>query len=249
MIVAFILLLAAAAAVLSRRGRRGSARMLCIFAAVLTLAIGYGPVPAALLKSLQSGYPDEPGQPWRPRAAIIVLGGGTQQVEDTRTLQVPAVVYGRIVKGLELYRQCKRTGGACVVVVSGGDPLKLGESEAKVYAGMLEKVGVDPADLVIEGKSLNTWQNAQFCAAWLAGHPQDQVVLVTSGLHVRRSILYFSHFDVHAQGVRADYVSASVHLLPQAYNFLLTDYALHEYAGLLRYYVYNLLGLNGGPRN
>jgi uncharacterized SAM-binding protein YcdF (DUF218 family) len=254
MTVAFLLLLLAAAAVLSRLGRRGigpppdGGRTLFVLAVVLTLTIGYGPVPTVLLKSLQSGYPDEPGQPWKPRAAIIVLSGGAQRVADTHALQVPAVVYGRVVKGLELYRQCKRGGGACVVVVSGGDPLKLGESEATVYAGVLERIGVDPADLIVEGKSLNTWQNAQLCAAWLAGHPQDEVMVVTSGVHVRRSILYFSHFGIHAQGVRADYVSALVQLLPQAYNFLLTDVALHEYAGLLRYHVYELLGLNSGSR-
>jgi uncharacterized SAM-binding protein YcdF (DUF218 family) len=49
---------------------------------------------------------------------------------------------------------------------------------------------------------LNTWQNAQLCAAWLQSHPQDQIVLVTSGVHVRRSLLYFGHFGVRAMGVR-----------------------------------------------
>src|SRR5437867_9709697 len=108
----------------------------------------------------------------------------------------------------------------CTVIVSGGDPHGLGVSEANVYGAVLVKIGVDPADLVIEGRSLNTWQNAQFCAAWLNGHPQDQVVLVTSGFHLRRSILYFAHFGIHALPARADYVDAPMHLLPQAYNFL-----------------------------
>jgi uncharacterized SAM-binding protein YcdF (DUF218 family) len=75
------------------------------------------------------------------------------------------------------------------------------------------------------------------------------VVLVTSGLHLRRSILYFSHFGVHALPARADYVRAAMSPLPVTYNFLLMDLALHEYAGLVRYRVYEMLGWNIKARN
>jgi uncharacterized SAM-binding protein YcdF (DUF218 family) len=244
MTVSILLLLVAAAAVLGRAGRRQSARIVFILAGVLLVAVGCGPLPAITLKGLQAGYEAQPVPSWQPKAAIVVLGGGAQQVADTPAVEVPAFVYGRIVKTLELYLRCKRSGNACVVIVSGGDPLKLGASEAKVYGAMLVKVGVDPADLVIEGRSLNTWQNAQFCAAWLNDHPQDQVVLVTSGLHLRRSILYFSHFGIGALPARADYVGAALSPVPLAYNFLLMDLTLHEYAGLVRYRVYEMLGWN-----
>jgi uncharacterized SAM-binding protein YcdF (DUF218 family) len=249
MTVLIVLILLVVAAVLDRVGLRRSARALFVLTAILTLAIGCGLVPAQMSRNLQSGYPDEAPRPWRQRTAIIVLGGGIQQIADTRGLQVLPLVYGRIVKGVELYRQCKHAGGACVLLVSGGDPLELGDSEAAVYARVLERIGVDQADIAIEGRSLNTWQNARFCAVWLSAHPQDRVILVTSGLHVRRSVLYFSHFGIHAGGVRADYEGAAVQAVPLAYNFLLTDLALHEYAGLVRYHVYELLGLNVEARH
>jgi uncharacterized SAM-binding protein YcdF (DUF218 family) len=70
------------------------------------------------------------------------------------------------------------------------------------------------------------------------------VVLVTSGVHLRRAELYFRHFGIRAVPVRADYVDAVITPVPQAYNFLLMDVALHEYTGLARYRVYNLLGWN-----
>jgi uncharacterized SAM-binding protein YcdF (DUF218 family) len=239
-----LLLLVAAAAVLARARRRQSARILYILAGLLLVAVGCGPLPAITLKGLQAGYAGDSIPSWQPKAAIIVLGGGAQRVPDTHLTEVPAIVYGRVVKTLELYLQCKRNGKACIVIVSGGDAAKLGVSEAKVYGAVLTKVGVDPGDLVVEGRSLNTWQNAQFCAAWLNDHPQDQVILVTSGLHLRRSILYFSHFGIHALPARADYVGANMSPLPVAYNFLLMDLALHEYAGLVRYRVYEMLGWN-----
>lgn len=94
---------------------------------------------------------------------------------------------------------------------------------------------------------MNTWQNAQFTAEILAGQQPDRVVLVTSGLHVRRSLIYFSHFGVRAIGVRADYAHARLSLLPNAYNLLMAELALHEYVGILRYHVYNWLGWNSRP--
>jgi uncharacterized SAM-binding protein YcdF (DUF218 family) len=244
MTVALISLLVVAAAVLARARRRQSARILFILAGILLVAVGCGPLPAIALKNLQTGYAGEPVPSWQPKAAIVVLGGGMQIAADTHTEEVPAIVYGRIVKTLELYLQCKRNGKGCIVIVSGGDPRRSGVSEAKVYGAVLVKAGVDPADLLMEGRSLNTWQNAQFCAAWLNDHPQDQVILVTSGPHLRRSILYFAHFGVHAVPERGDYVGAALAPLPLSFNFVLMDVALHEYAGLVRYHVYEMLGLN-----
>ncbi len=68
--------------------------------------------------------------------------------------------------------------------------------------------------------------------------------LVSSGIHLRRSVLYFTHFGVAAQPVRADYVSAMMSPIPLSYNFLVADLALHEYAGVVRYFVYQRMGWN-----
>jgi hypothetical protein len=43
--------------------------------------------------------------------------------------------------------------------------------------------------------------------------------------------------------VRADYVNAVMSPMPLAYNFLLTDLALHEHAGILQYCISRRLGL------
>jgi uncharacterized SAM-binding protein YcdF (DUF218 family) len=244
MTIFVLLILVAAGAVLAWRRHRRSARAVFLLGAILFFAVGCGLVPAVALEDLQTGYAAEPVQPWKPRTAIVVLGAGTERVADSRAVEVLALAYGRVVKALELYLQCRHEGKACRVIVSGGDARGYGASEAKVYGAVLVRIGVDPTDLVLEGRSLNTWQNAQFSAAWLNDHPQDEVFLVTSGLHLRRSILYFSHFGIRALPVRADYAAAVVSPLPQAYNFLLTDLALHEYTGLLRYRVYELLGWN-----
>src|SRR3569833_1053593 len=232
------------AGVLGLRKRRLGAYIVGGCSGVLFFAVGCGPLPDELLKQLQSGYETQPPPAWQPRAAIVVLGAGVLCVSGTAAVEVPLQAYGRVAKGLELYLQCKHAGKACTLIVSGGDAYEVGVSEAKVYGDQLLKLGVDPSDLVLEGRSLNTWLNAQFCAAWLDEHPEDQVILVTSGFHLRRGALYFEHFGVRALPVRSDFVGAAVRPWPQAYNFLLMDLALHEYAGLWRYRIYNVLGWN-----
>ncbi len=244
----FLTLLAVLALGLHLRKRHIGARIVIGLGAVLFLAAGCGPVPHELMKQLQGGYEAEPLLTWQPRNAIIVLGGGVQPVAATGSAEVPLFAYGRILKGLELYLQCKRAGKACSLIVSGGDPKLAGVSEARVYGDTLLKAGVDSSDLVLESRSLNTWQNAQFCAAWLDEHPEDVVVLVTSGFHLRRAVLYFSHFGIRALPVRADFASAPLSPVPQAHNFLLLDLALHEYVGLWRYRIYTMLGWNGAAK-
>jgi DUF218 domain len=68
--------------------------------------------------------------------------------------------------------------------------------------------------------------------------------LVTSGFHLRRSELYFRRLGVPSKPVPADHVDAMPGIIPVAYNFELADLALHEYIGVLRYYVYERMGWN-----
>jgi uncharacterized SAM-binding protein YcdF (DUF218 family) len=208
----------------------------------LGLAIGCGPVAGGLLKGLEPGYPAWPGGGWGKRSAIVLLGGGTEKVADTGAIETSPLVYGRLAKALELYLQCKRDGGECFILASGGDPEGSGASEASVYREQLAKLGVKPADIVLEGRSRTTWQNAQLSSELLKSRPPEHVFLVTSGIHLRRSVLYFGYFGVKASPVRADYVNAVMSPVPLAYNFMLTDLALHEYAGILRYYIYRTFG-------
>jgi len=239
-----VFLLALAAAGLVWAGRRRSALAVFLVALILTAGIGCGPVAGWLVGSLQGGYPAEPGTDWGARSAIILLGGGTERVAGSGTPETAALAYGRLAKALELYVTCKRHGGECFILASGGDPLKHGESEASVYGSQLARLGVPEADLLLEQKSLNTWQNAQLSARLLMQRPADRVFLVSSGIHLRRSTLYFAHFGVHATPVRADYVTAATSPLPLAYNLLLADLAIHEYSGLLQYHIYQLFGWN-----
>ncbi|VVD91687.1 YdcF family protein [Pandoraea pneumonica] len=212
--------------------------------AILFLAIGCGVVPKWLLGTLQSRYAAKPAIAWGEHNVIVLLGAGTQRVAGVEGVEPGSFSYPRFVAAVEEYQACHQAKPNCVILVSGGDARKTGQSEAAVYQDSLARMGVPVADIRQEPKSMNTWQNAQFTADLLKEYGADRVVIVSSGFHLQRGALYFSHFGVKATLVRGDYLQATSSFMPVAYNFTLTDVALHEYIGIARYHAYNALGWN-----
>jgi uncharacterized SAM-binding protein YcdF (DUF218 family) len=211
---------------------------------VLFIAVGCGLVPSWMLGRLQSSYAGSQTIEWKSRNAIVLLGAGTERVKGVGMVEPGMFSYGRIVKATELYNACRRAGETCTLVVTGGDARSHGLSEAAIYRDTLERLGVNPADIVLEPNSMNTWQNAQFTSGLLKKLDASQVVLVSSGIHLQRSELYFAHFGVDAKPVSADYLAGMPSVLPLAYNFAVADLAIHEYAGIVRYHIYDALGWN-----
>ncbi len=234
------------------------AKSVVLFATVLlTLLISTGVIPKYLLDKLQQDYAQKPTIQWQDNNAIILLGAGLEKVGSTihdvdsnidsnriYSIEPPFHAFGRIHEAARLYNECISTEQQCKIIVSGGDTHKLGTTEAAVYKKSLTDIGINTADIITEPNSLNTWQNAQFTSELLKQGNFDNSVLVSSGLHIKRSQLYFEHFGVRATPIRADYMSAQVTWLPLGYNFALTDFALHEWIGFWRYDIYNMIGAN-----
>jgi uncharacterized SAM-binding protein YcdF (DUF218 family) len=184
---------------------------------------------------------------WTQRNAIVLLGVGTVRVAGTDRVEPLIFADGRIIEAYTLYRACKQTGGDCKLVVSGADAFRNGVSEAASYAPVLQSMGVDGADLMLESRSMNTWQNAQFVQSLLRAYQPQRTVLVTSAVHLNRARVFFAHFGMDPVPVRGDYVDVRSTWLPNAWNMELTDIALHEYIGMLTYHVYNIMGWNAPP--
>lgn len=232
---------------LHRLRRKRSGWALCGMAFLLFLATGCGPLPAWLLAHLQAPYATRPAITWAPRNAIVVLGVGTSRVIGTSQIVPTVFAGGRLTEGFILYRQCKQTGNQCRLIVSGGDPFHNGKSEAAVYGEVLAAMGVDRSDLMLETRSLNTWQNAQFVQPMLKAYAPQRTVLVSSAVHLRRASKYFEHFGMSVIPVRGDYADVRLTWFPNGWNVALTEFALHEYLGVLTYHLYNAMGWNTPP--
>jgi uncharacterized SAM-binding protein YcdF (DUF218 family) len=210
---------------------------------LLFLMITTGVIPFYLLQNLQKPYEEKTSVTWKNANAIILLGSGTIKIAENN-IQPTIFSYGRIYETAQLYFSCKQSSEHCLIFVSGGDALKTGASEALIYREALIKLRIPSTDIVIEPNSMNTFANAKFTSELLKDRQFDQVILVTSAFHLKRSLLYFSHFNVHPEPIAADFITTTKFHLPRSSDFLMTDIALHENIGILRFYVYNFLNLN-----
>lgn len=216
--------------------------ILSVFIVLTMILIGVGIAPRYLLDKLQDGYEDRTKVNWVTNNVIVLLGAGTQKIQSG--IEPSLFSYGRISETARLYNDCVQSSTECNVIVSGGDASINGESEAEVYKSYLFDLGIVAKDIIAESKSMNTWQNAQFSSDIINTKSYDCVVLVTSGLHLQRSELYFSHFGINTIPVRADYMGAKLSMIPLWYNFAVMDFAIHEWLGFYRYYFYSYMGWN-----
>lgn len=239
-----VLLLLCLLAFLLRRRRPAAARAAVALMVLLIVAVGCGPVPSWLMRGLQGDYAATPATHWQARNAIVLLGAGTFRDPAHGTLEPSFFANGRILAAVAQYQSCRASGGECKVLASGGDALRNGAPEAAVYRDALVRAGVPAADVVLEDRSLSTWHNAQYSKPILAAYAPQHIVLVTSGLHMRRSLLYFAHFGLTPEPVRGDLIEPLWSFYPLSWNFTVADAALHEYVGIARYHVYNALGWN-----
>jgi uncharacterized SAM-binding protein YcdF (DUF218 family) len=240
-----ITLLAAALLLLPLRWKRTGLGLLLLALALFWLA-GNGVLTAPLLNRVQGTQARLREPRWGARNAVVLLGTGVVRTPAGDFQPLP-LAHARILEAVRQYRACLAAGRPCTLLISGGDALKVGATEAAVYRDEALGLGVAAADLLLEPRSLNTFKNAEYSSALLKAGGYDTVVLVTSGLHLRRSLMYFDHFGSHCQGAPADHFQVRSSRLPLSYNLTLADMAIHEWLGLVRYRVYGRMGWNLKP--
>ncbi len=119
--------------------------------------------------------------------AIVVLGGHTanNRVNWFDTSENPPT-RSRIERATELYHANR----ASAIVVSGA-ALDRGTSEAQLMARYLRHNHVDETDILLEENSFTTKENALFTAQLLKKKGLHRILLVTSALHMPRSVAAF----------------------------------------------------------
>jgi len=206
--------------------------------------MGNGLLGNFLLNKLQDKSIMNAPVTWKRNNAIIVLGAGTVRDEATQLIQPTLFAYSRIEKGASEYFSCMKTQNKCTIIISGGDATYTGVSEAELYRHYLLDLNIVSADILVENQSLNTFKNAEFTDKILQKNTYDNIVLVTSGIHLKRSLLYFSYFKIYPIPRASDFIATYITPFPNGYNVAITEIATHEYLGIARFHIYNYFGLN-----
>ncbi|OYQ64772.1 hypothetical protein B9G53_10050 [Pseudanabaena sp. SR411] len=180
--------------------------------------------------------------------AIVILGGGTRPRIAPRPWYEVNEAGDRILYGSWLYKQ----GKAPLIIVTGGRAEWLGEGgnpESEDMAAIAEFLGVPPRAIIQELQSFNTRDNAINTKQILVKRGINKILLVTSALHMPRSMEIFRKVGVESIAVPTDFLSvqnenskglaAVLDLLPTVDALRNTTNAIKEYIGLL---VYQLAG-------
>jgi len=220
------------------RKRRRTVLIVC--AAVFWLLGSW--LSGPLLTLAQKGYEETPPPKLGARTTFILVGGGTRYDRDGQL--VPRHdAFIRIEATAALYRECVQTEKACRVIVSGGNPQRHLLAEADDYAPFLVERGVKASDLVLENRSLNTYENARNVAKLLQPGSYDALVAVTSAYQMRRALLAFDAFGLHPQPFVSNADTPKSWRVPHPEGWIDSENALHELVGIARFYVWRFLGL------
>jgi uncharacterized SAM-binding protein YcdF (DUF218 family) len=217
----------------ARLGRR-----LMVFAFILLAVCAFSPLGYLLLHSLEQRFP-----PWdSTRGApdgIIVLGASIEA--DLSAAHGEPVVRGapdRIIRAATL----AHTYPNARIVFSGGSANLISNDakEADYAAAIFEGLGIAKSRLIMERRSRNTLENAEFSRDLVKPKPGERWLLVTSAFHMPRSVGLFrkAGFAVEPYPVdwrtrnKPDFTAFSS---LGAEGLARTDTALREWMGLVAY--------------
>jgi len=185
--------------------------------------------------------------------AIVVLGGATYpDVPPSPTVELNEAG-DRLLYAAHLYQQKK----APLIVPSGGriDWQGFSSAESTAMATILKQIGVPSEAIIEEPFSRNTYENAVNVKKILTERGIRQVLLVTSAMHMPRSLLIFKRQGIAAIAAPTDFLvsnyelqelgnstqSKLLYLLPDADKLELFTRGLKEYIGLVVYRLHGWL--------
>jgi uncharacterized SAM-binding protein YcdF (DUF218 family) len=170
-----------------------------------------------------------------------VLGGMSEYNNDIETLSIRRQG-DRIFQAVTLYKK----GKVKKILISGdsGYITERGLKEAKRLKEILVTWGIPATDIITEEKSKNTHENAKFSVELLRkSYPElKRVLLVTSGMHMKRSLACFKKEGVICSPYSTDLYANQNHnyywdqyLIPNFDNLITWHKLLKEVVGFVTY--------------
>lgn len=226
-----------------RRPGSAHARRSIIVAAIVYSAFGCYALSYATGRLLVGGFRpftkvDMPSGP----TAIVVLGSGTFSARDWDNARFDVPDRASASRLLEAFRVFTITDAAWVIA-SGGlvSPNDFNEPNGRTMHDALARLGVPASRLLVETESRNTHDEAVIVSEMLKSIEAQHVILVTSDIHMRRSLGTF-----RAQGIKAVPAIARLDpsdmpwfawIVPTEGGIHLASDVWHEILGLLYYFV------------
>lgn len=205
------------------------------------LVMSYDGIPNVLIKQLESKYPplcltgisdtavsnDISSVKW-----IVVLGGG--HISDPKipiTSQISGATLVRLIEGIRLH---KKIPGSKIILSEGKVFDVAAGSEA--MAEVAKAIGISQEDLILESESKDTADEARIIKPMIG---DDKFILVTSAVHMPRSVAMFERLGMYPIPAPTDYLviesqgTSPGDFFPNPGGMRRIETALHEYVGLV----------------
>lgn len=224
---------------LATRLRQFGLRILTL-GVVLLLVMGYSPLGNLLLLPLTERFPAWNAEGRAPDG-IIVLGGA---IDPDGTAARGSLEMGsaaaRIVTMLQLARRYPHAR----IVFSGGSAslIQAPVPEAPIAGKLLDEFDLSRDRTVLESDSRTTAENATFTRKLVSPKPGERWLLVTSAFHMPRSIGVFRKAGFEVEAYPVDWRTRGWRDGAMPFDMLSaglarTDMAVHEWVGLVAYWV------------
>ena len=226
------------------RRRRMAAGLLAF--ALAWLWIWSTPLAArAIAGALMNQHPPQRVEDLPEADAIVVLGGGIEPVSGDTIYPDMNSAADRLWHAARLHK----AGKAPLIIASAGIVWQEDawgrrnkQTGAEAMRILLAALGVPESDILQEGNSRSTHENAQFTGELAASLEIESVLLVTSAWHMPRALAAFERTPLQAIPAPCDHAQwrgrpmpAILMALPGSDALSLSGAALREHLGLLIY--------------
>lgn len=172
---------------------------------------------------------------------IILLGGYSNfQTALGKTQFQIGGAGNRLITTLALYKK----GFGNKIILTGGSGKLIGDkfSEAVYVAPYLKLLGLGDSLIIEESKSRNTWENALYTKEIIDSiTPNASCLLVTSALHMPRSLACFERAGLKTTPYPTDYLSQDSdhffdkYIEPSSHTLFHWEAVIHEWIGVIAY--------------
>jgi uncharacterized SAM-binding protein YcdF (DUF218 family) len=231
--------------VVGRRSRAG--RGLLVFGGLLFFIFLFSPLSLYLNWRLERQFQPMLTPPESPKISkIVVLAGYAEEhpgIPITSNVSAPTI--GSLTEGLRLYRLVP----GAKLIVSGGVARAGDKPVAALMAAFLQKMGVPATDVIVEGRSQNTYENLVEVKEIVGADP---FILVAAACDLRRAVAVSKRLQINPVPAPSciwtlqnhpRIMSATEQLVdfsssvgsPSLENLIRLQWAYHEYIGYIWY--------------
>ncbi|UUV19640.1 YdcF family protein [Fusobacteria bacterium ZRK30] len=223
-----------------RKRSATKAKLLLLMTITAIYLLSIEPVKDMIVEPLEKNYLPIDRDQLEEVDCYVILGRGiydnSPKSLSSLTGSPSKAALFRVIEGVRLYKEFPKK-----IIVTGGIVYNEEKSEGSIYKELMVDLGVPDNDIIIEGRSRTTEENAKLTKGIMNKNGYKKGALITSATHMKRSKYIFEKYGAEVIPAPTGYISRYKEsyrmdsYFPNASNFADIRSAVWEYVGLIFY--------------